>query len=343
MKQFIILCLLGLLSINSVAVYAQKKETKTEKTDEQKAVAVDINPLAAQLENYDVLRQHEDTLQQMLKKMVDAKRFDDKKAYCYKFIPKLIAALKVKGSSQYPFDSLKIISMLTPTDKKFRIFTWMLEEIDTVGNSLVTSYRYYGAIHMNNDEEFQLYGLVDKSTETSSPEAKELPPNEWFGALYYNLVQKRTPKGKTYYTLFGWDGNNERSTKKVADVLHFKKDGKPVFGAPIFDIVRDGKRFVGNRFIMEFKEGSNVGLNFHKDKNIIIYDFLKPEKKETEGEFSTYVPDGTYHGFQFKGDMWKYVPKIFTTTLPTAPRPKPVLNSDNKRKKKKRKNKKKKK
>jgi len=336
MKQFVILCLLILLSVNSVTVYAQKKE------DAKKKVETEEPALATKLENYDVLRQHEDSLQQMLKKMVEMTVFEEKKAYCYKFIPKLISALKVKGSFEYPFDSLKIISMLTPTDKKFRIFTWMLEEVDTVGNSLITNYRYYGAIQMNNEEEFELYGLVDKSTETSSPEAQELSPKDWFGALYYNIIQKRTPKGQTYYTLFGWDGNNERSTKKIAEVLYFNKEDKPIFGAPIFEIVRDGKQFVGNRYIMEFKEGSNVGLNYHTDKNIIIYDFLKPEKKETEGEFSTYVPDGTYHGFEFKGGMWKYVPKIFTTTLPTAPRPKPVLDSGSKRKKKKRRKRKKK-
>ena len=60
---------------------------------------------------------------------------------------------------------------------------------------------------------YQLFKLIDKSEEISSPENKILNKEKWFGALYYQIIPN-TYKGKTYYTLLGWIGNNSLTRKK---------------------------------------------------------------------------------------------------------------------------------
>ena len=43
----------------------------------------------------------------------------------------------------------------------------------------------------------------------------KLQNNQWIGALYYQLVTIK--EKRNYYVLFGWDGNNDRSNKKIAE------------------------------------------------------------------------------------------------------------------------------
>ena len=58
----------------------------------------------------------------------------------------------------------------------------------------------------------------------------KLQNNQWIGALYYQLVTIKRGK-RNYYVLFGWDGNNDRSNKKIAEVLSISRG--LTFGAPI--------------------------------------------------------------------------------------------------------------
>ena len=51
--------------------------------------------------------------------------------------------------------------------------------------------------------------------------------------LYYQLETIKEENVNTMF-LFGWDGNNNRSNKKIADVLSISRG--LTFGAPIFKI-----------------------------------------------------------------------------------------------------------
>lgn len=250
------------------------------------------------------------------------------------FVPKLVNALKTPNSFYYPFDSLKTrgLSVLYATDNSFRIITWSLPQNKYMGTY---TYEYYGAIQYNTPE-LKLTGLTDKSAEMSSPEVKTTSTDEWFGALYYGITQVKH-LDTTYYVLFGWDGHNDRSTKKIADVLYFK-DGKAQFGAPIFEVPKDGKLAIKKRFILEYKEGAVVSLNFDTQQNMILFDQLTDDedgkqgnkKKKTTGTAFNLVPEGNYSGLQFRDGIWRYVPTVMRTTMLSAPIDKPKLGSGRK-------------
>ncbi len=241
---------------------------------------------------------------------------EDRAQACFKFIPKLVEALKVKGSFSYPFDSLKTISIQTSPDRLFRVFSWQLRWGDGL-------FRHFGAVQMNADS-LVLYPLFDMSDSLQTDINAIGGADAWYGALYYNIYQFKHKK-KIYYTLFGFDQNDLWSNKKLLEVLTFE-NGKPVFGAPVFqfeDSTR--KKTVLNRFIMEYRKDATVSLNYSVDEKMIIFDHLvAPEERLVDLTF-TYLPDGTYEGFKLKGGKWQHVEKIKTINIdkPDSP-PVPV-------------------
>lgn len=285
--------------------------------------------------NLPAMQQHEAQLTELLKQFAAATRDTERISTCYRIIPKLVDALKEPHSFDYPFDSLKGISRLKSPDNKFRIFTIAIELQDTVTvkdkNKTLRfpkqSYKYVGAIQMNTPE-LTLFPLNDKSTEIAAPEDRELNPDNWWGALYYNVIEN-TYNNTTYYTLFGWDGNTEKSTKKVMEILHFTPtENKPIFGAPIIEVSRDGKLFPEKyRYILEFQDDAIVALNYVAHENKIIYDFVRPDDPKAKGKYSSYIPDGTYEGFQFINGQWKHTGQIANTVMQQAPRPNATLNT----------------
>jgi hypothetical protein len=273
--------------------------------------------LPAQVNNYsqEKLKLYEDSLHKLTDTILDGSTQYARQTSSYAFIKILVRALKMPDSFIYPFDSLKRISILTAPDKSFRIFSW---ELLLDGND---GYHYYGAIQMNN-KKLELFPLYDYSTHISNIEDTVTDNNKWFGVLYYNLVEKKY-FGKKYYTLFGWYGNNNSSTKKVIDILSFKNN-KPVFGAPVFEIKTKNKNQIIDRFIIEYKKDATVHVNYDKDYKKIIYDHLIPETPGSEGVYSTYVPDGTYEGFKFRRGKWRYIENVFTSKGKRVSFPKPL-------------------
>lgn len=151
-----------------------------------------------------------------------------------------------------------------------------------------------------------MFPLIDYSDFTDHQEDINVDNGNWIGALYYGIKTVKAGK-KTYYTLFGWDGNNKTSNKKVMEILSFNKQGKIRFGAPIIDM---GKGKILNRFILEFSDEATATLAYNESEKKVIYDHIIPNGDALEGFFGNYIPDGTYEGFEWKKGKWKHVNEI---------------------------------
>lgn len=256
--------------------------------------------------NFTILREREDSLQQLAARIVFDREQDQREEACDLFIPKLVQALKTPGSFYYPFDSLRTISIKYPADSTFRIFTWALQRDDR-------SFRHFGAIQMKTtDNQLKLFPLFDNSDFIINQDTVT-SPKAWFGCLYYNIVQQHF-FNKEYYTLYGWDGHNMQSQKKLMEILTFE-NGQPVFGAPMFSFAEDTVRQpTRNRFIIEYKQDVNASLNYNKEMQMTVYDHLISESNE-DGKRYTFVPDGDYEGFKWKAGKWVHMSKIFHDAL----------------------------
>ncbi|MEY4586934.1 MAG: hypothetical protein RIT05_1352, partial [Bacteroidota bacterium] len=184
------------------------------------------------------------------------------------FTRTLVRALQIPHSFYYPFDSVIGISKKYAPDSSFRIITWNLQYNDYYN-------RQRGAIQMNTkDGKLKLFPLRDASEFTDHPEDSIRTAKNWIGALYYNIIKKED-QGKSFYTLFGLDPNNAKSTLKWMEVLHFNSQGEPIFGGPFFSYERDSlPKKTQLRISLEYKKNARVLMDYIPDLDLILVDHL---------------------------------------------------------------------
>ena len=232
-----------------------------------------------------------------------------RKKSCYAFIPKFVSLLKANNSFYYPFDSFETVSKIYPPDSSFRIFTWQL--VLPQGH-----FRYYGVIQMRSTK-LKMYPLFDWS-DTMQYQSQLITTNDnWYGALYYGIIQKQVGT-KAIYTVFGFEGADIITRRKVVDILTFDAAGKPKFGAPLFFVHQEEdsqhykKTDTLTRFFIEYKYNAPTVMNYNSEKEMIIFDHVAPPTEKGRGATFSYVPDGTYEGFAWKNNRWNWVENVFT-------------------------------
>ena len=272
-----------------------------------------------------VLAQKEDSLKKLAKNLIIDSLTAGRMRNDSLFVRTLVRSLQVKNSFYYPFDSVQGISKLYAPDSSFRIFSWSISYDDFYS-------RQRGAIQFKTpDGSLKLVPLRDYSEFTDKPTDSLRNKDNWIGAVYYNII-KTQYAGKNYYTLFGFDDNNVRSTRKWIDVLSFDEKNMPVFGAN-FSFEEDSiKRAPQKRFFIEYKKEASALLNYDTDLNIILVDHLYSESDEPDKPY-TYVPLGDYEGFEWKNGKWLHVDKVFDQKLEDgeAPVPEPLLDAQGNR------------
>ena len=183
-----------------------------------------------------------------------------------------------------------------------------------------------------NSEDLKLYPLVDRSFEMEAPDFEEVDNKNWFGSIYYNILDFDTPQGKKYL-VFGFDGNTFFNKKKVIDVLHFKDD-KPVFGAPVFHRSEESTNHppVKHRVVKEYYAEARVKLNYDEVHDAIVFDHVIEMGR---GKSMYSVPDGTYEGYKYENGRWMHVEKMFDHVYEQdePPRPEPLFLDDADKKK----------
>ncbi len=280
------------------------------------------SPVSAQTESpapsWKKLSEMEDSLKLYGLSMVRDSTYEVRRVAQANFSRLFSEALALEGSFDYPFDSVKTISILYPKDRTFRIFTWQVCE-----NS--NKFHYYGQIQMNTPKGERVV-LTDHSESIPVPQQEILDAEHWYGALYYDIQEIGKGK-KKYYLLYGFDANDLFQRRKLVEVLKFK-DGKPVFGAPIFITrMRDGNALdVAKRFVLNYGATTSVSLRYDYDLKMIIYDNLIPFGSPYAEANYMMLPDGSYRGFVLKKNKWHPIEKVFHQTQDEAPREMPILD-----------------
>ncbi|MFD0765390.1 hypothetical protein ACFQZI_11045 [Mucilaginibacter lutimaris] len=249
------------------------------------------------------LRIYQDSLKALGKKFINDPDDLERKNANYRFIRMLVASLKVPHSFNYPFDSVKAVSIINSPDNRFRIFSWHVMNQDG-------SYRFYGTIQMNTGNNLLMYPLEDYSPFLKNPEDSVVTTSKWYGAQYYKII--RVAAAKPYYVLLGWKGNTVKSTKKVIEVLSFDKEDKPTLGAAVFD----GNNKNRKRVVFEYTRQASMLLRYVPDQNLIVFDHLSPPDQKMKDHPETYGPDLSYDGYKLKNGRWVYVENLDMRNIP---------------------------
>ena len=223
-------------------------------------------------------------------------------------IKNLVKAFKISGSFNFPFDSVKAISVLKSPDEKFRVLSWHLQ----LANGLN---RQYGVIQINSEKLTKkqkknkdlklIFPLIDRSDSIMNADDTITNNEFWFGAHYYSMVPF-TVKKKVYYLLLGIDGWDKSANRKVIEVLSFDKD-KPVFGAPVFKM-KDEK--TKTRVLFTYDNEATMTLRWFADKQYVVFHNLIPKDGESWEMKKNYVPDGSFDYLKLEYGTWKQYIKL---------------------------------
>jgi len=245
------------------------------------------------------LQQIEDELKPLAYAILNEDQFIDRFKADSAFTRGLVRALRTPHSFRYRFDSLVTISQQYAPDSSFRIFTWQLQMED------MNHFRQKGAIQMRTiDGSLKLIPLFDASKFTEAPFDSVRTQQNWIGAVYYNIIQT-SYNNRKYYTLFGYDENDARSTRKWMEVLTFDVNGNPQFGGRYFNYREDDikPKQPAFRFCLEYKKNANAKLNYDPELNMIVMAHLVSEEGDNKKKH-TLVPYGTFEGFKWLGGKW---------------------------------------
>lgn len=255
-----------------------------------------------------IMIKYQDSLQKISNMLFEGATNANRYEQNAKFIKTLVNALKTPGSFDFAFDSLKTISIVKSPDKAFRIFSWYVPTEEG-------TYRFFGTIQMATaDGTLKLYPLLD-DTEHITDNNQVTTNKAWYGARYYEIVPMEVSGKKTSYILLGWKGNNNKTSKKVIDVLSFEND-KIEFGKPIFQDQKD--KPVKNRIVFEYNKLNSMTLRFDKNEKMIVFDHLAPFDPNMVGNFEYYASDSSFDGYKKTGDKMKLAENIELKNDPNA-------------------------
>ncbi len=237
----------------------------------------------------------EDSLARVAPDILNAKTDSEKKSANAIFLKTFKRVLQKDGSFSHPFKTLETIAILKPADKKFRVFNWNRPLNDG-------RYKYYCIVQTapSKKQPSQLFIFESIEKKLPQPEMTTLNIKNWYGALYYKIIPIKC-KGKQVYTLLGWDGNDNLTTKKIIDVLHFSDAGVPKFGLPIFEIEDQLK----SRLIFEYRNMAVMSVKYYAKSKRIVVDHLSAPDASLQGIPQFMAPDGSYDAYRFKKGKWR--------------------------------------
>ena len=248
---------------------------------------------SSSLMGQEAIIQQEVELQSLLDSLRAAKTDATKNTWNAQFKKQLEVSLHEPTAFTFPFSNLRTIGKITSSDNQLRIFSWNVEQDDQ-------TQKYYAFVLKNTGKvgEHTVIELVDNSFMLPMKTDEVLEADNWYGALYYDIVPVEK-SNKTYYTLLGWDGNSTMSNIKLIDVLYFS--GNTVkLGSPIFKTADGLKR----RIYMEHSEKTVMSLRWDAEYKRIMFDHLSPETPTMEGFYEFYVPDMSYDAYVFQNNKW---------------------------------------
>lgn len=277
--------------------------------------------LGTQAQNKERMSLHQQQLGALLLQTASAPTDNERYLASEQAVAELSAALDEEESERWRWQLPQVASVLTSPDGQLRIFTWAVVRDNG-------EFECFGAVQFYNqkEEEYQYRLLHDKSEEIMNREESVLSADNWFGAIYQDIIQT-SHDGRTFYTLLGWNGVDLLTDRRVIEPV-ILRGGEPQFGAPLFRRERNQRRIV-----LEYKEGAAVQLAFeeqfveevvrervkvkgtnryrtdekrktHKEK-MIIFDEVEPQVMGMDGLFQYYVPSGNELAYAFIDGKWE--------------------------------------
>lgn len=239
----------------------------------------------------------EDFLARTGREILENPEYEKRLAAADTFMSVLQGLVGTDKGFDYPFSKVSNMLRLTYEDE-FRIFTWQMPDSNW-------NYIKFGLVASQTKKGIEVTELIDNSTSIMQPEFRQLKADEWYGAIYYQIVP--VGKGKDLqFTLLGYiPGQKEH--QKVIDVIEIDRRGRPRFGARIFHLDKlEDKTYRKPPFRLVLRYGAkySASVRYIPEEEMIVMDHLSPPDAKLKGVYSTYGPDMSYDALIWKKDWW---------------------------------------
>lgn len=234
-------------------------------------------------------------LKDLREKVIKSNFDSERKELNQKFHEQLLALLHENKKAE--LDSIPSFGIIKSPDKAFTFYTWNIQ-LDDEG------YVYHNIVVFKDGV---IFSLEDKKEHDRAELASTYTPDQWVGALYYEIIPVKDKKNGKYYLLLGWDGYMSSSTRKVIDVfwqderLGTWKLGKKVFHVPFQD---------QTRIFLEYSADVTISLKYHESRDQIVFDHLVPVNQGMEGIYEFYVPDMSFDALEFRKNKWYFIQNV---------------------------------
>ena len=219
-------------------------------------------------------------------------------------------------SFSYPFESVKNLSKLIAPDKSFRIYTW---SVPLKNGSFV----YNGRLVLKTVNNLKVIKLTDQGDSLNAPEYRQLKASNWFGAIYYDIVQTNHKK-TTYYTLLGYRPNRGSYNAKLLEVISSENLETFRFGDKIFNTPRiHGYKHKRKPYRLIFRYNPKIiaTVKYNRKRKEIVMDHLSPPDASQQEDWKWYGPDFTFDALYWENSMWQLNEgiQLNNNISPTAP------------------------
>ncbi len=241
---------------------------------------------------------YEEDLVLLAPSLIDAEQTDDqRKASARQFLLLLEKALNEPNSFEFTFSKLKNLAMVSPADKRFRIFTWF-----SVENYKKKSYGLLQLAPQKGSRQKTVFRLYEQEEVIRNADFKTFGPEKWPGGMYYDLMPVHAG-GQKAYILLGFHPGDNVVHRKTIEVLTFTANGEPRFGLPIF-MVNQRK---AHRIQFQYNAMATMSLRFDKLRRRIIFDHLSPPDISMKNQFQHYGPDFSVDAYDLRGGHFVYM------------------------------------
>ena len=282
---------------------------------------VSVVATTASAQNRDIMSAYERHMQPLVEKVMNAPTDNERYNANEELVQMFDEALHVEDAILWKWNLGSYISVLTASDRQFRIITWPVVRDNGEDEC-------FGFVQSWNEktEAYDVYVLNDKSDEMLSFNEVTVGPENWIGSVYQTLVETKH-EGKSYYTLLGWTGVNNLVQRKVIEPICFRSNSsRPQFGQALFRREKNLRRLlleysrnamVNVRFDEQIvrtyenkkvkKKGRTINMQVPKEEKMkmILFDEIAPMLPGMEGLPQYYAPTGTELAYIFVNGRWE--------------------------------------
>lgn len=220
--------------------------------------------------------------------------------------------LKFEIIYKHPLEAVKNLSKLTSPDGNFRIYSWAVPLKNR-------EYAFFGRLVLKTETGFKVVNLTDGQKQENI-EYQLLKAENWFGAVYYEIVKTKQKK-EVYYTLLGYRPSRNSYNQKVIEVLNLDRNTVR-FGDKIFETPKIGDQKYKRppqRLVLRYSPKVSATIKYYPKEKQIVLDHLAVPDASQRGQWQFYGPDFSYDALMWEKGKWRLQEEIKVNNTATKP------------------------